>query len=222
MPLTKRERRGAVSPVRGDIDHLVYAVPDLDRGIDEMAERLGVRPATGGRHPHFGTHNALVSLGPKTYLEIIARDPTLPRPERGIVFGLEELLEPRLATWVLRREDIEDAAAAAAQANIGLGAVQTGSRTRPDGAIVAWRVTDPYAMPLDGAVPFLIAWGDTPHPAASAPPAGELVGLRIEHPEPGQVAAALAAIGAQVEVEPGARSRLVAHIRTAAGEVEIG
>jgi hypothetical protein len=221
MSLIKRERSGDPTPGRRGIDHLVYAVPDLDRGIDEIEERLGVRPVRGGRHRHFGTHNALVSLGPATYLEVIARDPTLPRPDRGVLFGLDEAREPRLATWVLRREDIEKAAAAAAPASIRLGAVQTGSRTRPDGTIVAWRVTDPYAMPLAGAVPFLIAWGDTPHPAVSAPPAGELIDVRIEHPEPDRVAAALAAIGAQVEIAAAKRFRLIARIRTPAGAVEL-
>jgi hypothetical protein len=204
-----------------DIDHLIYAAPDLDEGMDAIEAILGVRPARGGHHPHFGTHNALLSLGPSTYLEVIARDPGLPRPERGVLFGLDSIRAPGLVTWVLRREDLDEAVVAAAAADVELGAVSAGSRKTPDGGVVAWRVTVPYAMPLGGAVPFLIAWGDTPHPAVSAPAAGTLVGLSIEHPEPTRLRPTLAALGADVDVSRGPRVRLAARVATHRGEVEL-
>ena len=85
------------APLRGTrIDHLVYTVPDLATGIERIAGLLGTRPVIGGCHPTFGTHNALLSIGPETYLEIIAPDPALARPSRGRVFGMDDLCEPRL------------------------------------------------------------------------------------------------------------------------------
>ena len=45
------------------VDHLVYGVPDLADGCDDMERRLGVRPAPGGRHAGLGTANALVAIG---------------------------------------------------------------------------------------------------------------------------------------------------------------
>jgi hypothetical protein len=201
------------------IDHLIYAVPDLERGMDSIERRLGVRPVPGGRHPAFGTHNALLSLGPTTYLEVIAPDSTRDPPDRGRLFGVGEATMPSIVTWVLRREAIEQAVSAAAAEGLALGEVQTGSRTRPDGTRVSWRVTDPYAMPLDGAVPFLIAWGDTPHPAAGAPCAGVIAGLEIIHPEPARVRAALAALDTLLDVRPGPERGIRARIRTDAGEV---
>lgn len=204
------------------VDHLVYTVPRLETGMDLIEDRLGVRPVRGGRHPAWGSHNALVSLGPRTYLEIIAPDPGLPRPERGILFRMEGIREPRLATWALC-DDALDVTAAAAR-GVGLGAVESGRRTRPDGVVLAWRLTDPYAMPFDGAVPFLISWGSTPHPAGSAPGAGALLALCIEHPDPARVRASLIALGLDgnaVDVQRSAAVRLAARIRTPAGDVDI-
>lgn len=68
-------------PVSDHLDHLVYAVADLLAGMDEIEQLLGVRPVAGDRHPQYGTHNALLSLGPKTYLEIVAADPDRTPPE---------------------------------------------------------------------------------------------------------------------------------------------
>jgi Glyoxalase-like domain len=53
------------------IDHIVFGCSDLERGMDEIEQLLGIRPVPGGRHIQFGTHNALLSLGPATYLEVI-------------------------------------------------------------------------------------------------------------------------------------------------------
>lgn len=202
-------------------DHLIYGAPHLERGVEEVERRLGVRPAAGGRHPRYGTRNALLSLGGATYLEVMAPDPELPAPDRGRLFGLDGLERPRLVSWALRREEIEEAAASARERGVGLGAVQAGSREQPDGTSLTWRLTDPYATAAGGVVPFLIAWGETPHPARSAPEGGSLAGLRAEHPDPAAARDALAALGVEMRVERGDRPRLIATIGTGDGRVEL-
>src|SRR5690242_7586557 len=92
------------------IDHLVYAVRSLPAAIDDVADRFGVRARAGGKHVGLGTHNALLALGPRTYLEIIAPDPGQPEPSLPRPFGLDRVMHGRLAGWALACDDIDTAA----------------------------------------------------------------------------------------------------------------
>lgn len=224
--MTDSQPRNATADFPTSLDHLVLATPDLETGMDEIERLLGVRPAIGGRHPGYGTHNALVSLGPTLYLEIVAADPAvdpavLEQEERGLLFGLSGLAGSRLATWVLRTDAIEKLGGAASAAGVDLGEILSGGRETPDGNFLSWRVSDPHAGRLGGALPFLIDWGDTPHPAATNPHGGDLVGLRIEHPEPELLRTVLISLDAEVPVTRGDTAGLIATIRTGRTEVEL-
>ena len=196
------------------IDHLVYACANLERGMDEIEQLLGVRPVPGGRHPDFGTRNALLSLGPETYLEVIARDPDSKVSVQSALAELPDDQKSCLKTWVLRTEDIDQLAGIANAAGINIGPVQSGSRDAPDGSKISWHLTDHNAMPMGGAIPFLINWGDTPHPAGAVPRGGELHSLTIEHPDADRIREALSVLGVDLEVVQAAEFKLVASIQT--------
>ncbi|HEX9639565.1 MAG TPA: VOC family protein, partial [Acidobacteriota bacterium] len=72
--------------------------------------------------------------------------------------------------------------------------ISSGSRVRPDGVRLSWRLTDPIRRRFDGIAPFFIDWGTSPHPAADLPQRCALIGLRAEHPEAEKVQAALAGL----------------------------
>jgi hypothetical protein len=199
------------------IDHLVYAAPDLRAAVADLEERLGVRARDGGRHTGLGTRNALLSLGPATYLEIIAADPGQPRPAMPRPFGIDGISASRLAGWALACDDIDATVARARRGGYDPGDVTDGQRTGPAGTVLRWRMTP--GPGAGGLVPFLISWGDTDHPARSAPRGLTLEAFHLEHPDPPAVASWLAAVGADVEIRHAATAALVARLRGPRGEM---
>jgi Glyoxalase-like domain len=127
----------------GVLDHLVYATPDTHATVDRLEMEIGVRATAGGRHPAWGTMNALISLGSRVYLEIIGPDPDQPSPSEGRLFELDSLARPCLITWVARAENLQATVAAAKAEGIDLGGVEERSRQRPDGSQLHWKMTDP-------------------------------------------------------------------------------
>ena len=83
---TARSAKGApvnhgVKPM-ATLDHLVLAATSLADGIDYVASLTGATPQPGGKHVAMGTHNALLRVGPRLYLAIIATDPAGVVPAR--------------------------------------------------------------------------------------------------------------------------------------------
>src|SRR5947209_19141854 len=109
----------AVSVNRADVreippllDHFILGCSDLDAGIGFVEERTGVRAAFGGVHPGRGTRNALLSLGPRRYLEIMAPDPkqeqsSIPAYAVHQLTIIKELTVPRLVGWAAHPGEIE-------------------------------------------------------------------------------------------------------------------
>ena len=191
------------------IDHLVYAVPDLAAGVAEIDKRSGVRAQTGGKHIGLGTHNALLALGTRTYLEIIAPDPGQPEPAMPRPFGVGGARRGALAGWALACDDIDAAVARARSHGYDPGEAAAMQRTGPTGTVLRWRLT--LNAMAGGPIPFLISWGDTEHPARSAPHGLTLEAFHLEHPDPPSLAAPLAALGADVEIRPAGTAALTAH-----------
>ena len=199
------------------IDHLVYATPDLEATCHDLESLLGVRASAGGQHPGRGTHNALISIGPMAYLEIIGPDPAQPE-RRPVWFGIDRLTSPRLVTWAVRVDELE---AFVTEISPAVGGVRVGTRKTPDGTTLSWRLTEPQLTQGVGLVPFLIEWDSGGHPAHSAIIGPRLVQLRIEHPEPELIKKQLNTLGLELAVDLGSTPALVAIFEGAKGLIEL-
>jgi hypothetical protein len=203
------------------LDHLVYAAPDLEAAVSDLAALLGVTAAPGGRHPGWGTRNALLSLGPLMYLEIVGPDPESVAPDGPRPFSIDTIEAPRIVTWACRAEHLEALVAAAGRGGLDLGEVQSRSRRCPDGSVLAWTMTDPLADREGGIVPFFIDWGPSRHPAVTSPLGCALAGLRAVHPDAGRVSSALRLLDLDLALESGPAPVLAAMLQTPRGEVEL-
>jgi len=154
------------------LDHVLLGCDDLDRGIDFVAQGVGVRAAVGGVHPGRGTRNALLSLSEHRYLEIIAPDPKQKRVEpfaQKQVTHLKQLTSPHLIGWAAHPGDLERFAARLREANIPLDGPRAGSRQRPDGKLLQWKTLN-LKDDKGGLLPFFIEWSsDSLHPSEDAP-----------------------------------------------------
>lgn len=207
--------------ISAPVDHLVYATPDLDRGVREIEDLLGIRATAGGRHPGRGTRNALLALGDGDYLEIIGPDPDQPPPPPARWFGIDTLSSSRLVAWAAKSSDVDGLRDQALRQGIALGSVQAGRRRQPDGVELSWRFTDPGHVVADGVVPFFIDWGQSPHPSRSAARGATLVELRAEHPRDRDIQWMFQTLGIQIPVSAAVQPALVAIVEGRLGRVEL-
>jgi Glyoxalase-like domain len=203
------------------IDHLVYVTADVDRTMQDLAEALGVEPLVGGQHPAWGTRNAVLALGPRSYLEIMGPEPKLSK--RGLVrpFGIDQLDHAHLATWVVQSKDLGAIVEAGGKAGVDMGAILSGSRTRADGSVLSWSMTDLMTRREGGVVPYFIDWGISAHPAESAPQGCTLLELEALHPDPLRIRSILGALGLDLPVAYGAQFRLKALVQSRKGMVAL-
>jgi hypothetical protein len=182
FPLTAIE-----DSVPATLDHIILGCSDLDAGIEFMEKKSGYRAAIGGAHPGRGTRNALLALGGKRYLEILAPDPE----QNALTWHKEisQLTEPMLVGWAVRSKDLAARAARLRARGVQCIGPIEGSRTRPDGEVFRWKtlvLTDDKS----GIRPFYIEWDEhSPHPSSDAPGACLLTdfhngGHLIEAPAP--------------------------------------
>jgi Glyoxalase-like domain len=155
--------------VPSGLDHILLGVGDLGRGVAWVEQRTGVRAVFGGVYPGRGTRNALLSLGARHYLEIIAPDPQQPR--QGMARALGAMREPRLFNWAVHTDDIAAAAKSAVAAGFTIDGPAEGSRTRPDGKTLRWKACR-LKEDRGGLLPFFIEWSpESLHPSGDIPQA---------------------------------------------------
>ncbi|HYK87636.1 MAG TPA: VOC family protein [Acidobacteriota bacterium] len=199
VPLRSVHGKEEVPPM---LDHVLLGCNDLERGITFVERHVGVRAVFGGVHPGRGTQNALLSLGERRYLEVIAPDPK--QTGSGYLHDrILKLAEPRIAGWAAHVSDMDRLAAQLRNAGIAFQGPQPGSRTRPDGRVLNWK-----SLVLDdddvGLLPFFIEWGaDSLHPSMDAPKGCSIERFEAVTPNPGGLTRRSASLGLDLPIAKG-------------------
>jgi hypothetical protein len=206
---------------KGDVsrvDHVILGIDDLQKGIEELESRTGVRAEFGGVHPGRGTQNALISLGERHYLEILA-----PNPKEKGGEGTGELHKLTALTpigWAARANDLPSTQRLLREHGAQTGEIRPGARKRPDGARLAWKTLD-ITSPASPLLPFFIEWDHaTAHPSATSPKGCRLADLILEDPNPAPLRDALQAAGVGVEVREGKEPRIHLSLACPKGNVD--
>ena len=204
-----------------NLDHTLLGTPELQAGIEFVEKRTGVRATFGGVHPGRGTQNALLSLGERRYLEIIAPDPAQPGVKNPIASNLHSLTEPQLIGWAAHPGSVTEFAEKLRAAGIKFDGPTPGSRKRPDEQLLRWRVVS-LADTASGLLPFFIEWSqDSAHPSVDAPKGCALQSFAAETPEPEKLAATLKTLNLDLPIKKSEKPRLHAVISGPKGNLDV-
>ena len=202
-----------------ELDHVLLGTRSLEEGIAFIKDKIGVEALKGGKHPSIGTHNALISLGEKRYLEIIAPD-----PDAKLIPAfdfLKNMQIPHLFTWAAHTENIEELAAVIKKSGYGNSGIKAGSRQRTDGKLLKWR-TISVETGIKDLVPFFIEWDkDTVHPSIDSPGGCKIKAYEILYSDPEKLKVIFSNLGLKIPVIKNETSSLNLILETPKGEVKI-
>src|SRR5258708_3805678 len=136
------------------IDHVAIVGNELECAIARYS-RAGFTVVRGGKHP-IGTHNALIALADRSYLELIA----FLKPNTGHPWQTALAKGGGIVDFCMCTDDLDADVDAMRRAGAKIGDPSPLTRDRPDGFHLSWVLAIP-APPFNGQVPFLIK-DDTP------------------------------------------------------------
>jgi hypothetical protein len=206
------------------IDHVIYAVDDLDAAGAVLFDREGLASLQGGRHEGWGTANRIVPLG-ESYLELIAvvdvDEAEQSEFGRAVRRALTE--EHPLVGWVVATDDIDGVAK-----RLELE-VEEKSRETVDGSTLSWRLAGLERAMKTGALPFFVQWDVPPerHPGAAevrheADPRG-IAWVEVSTDEPDEVRDWLGETdGLSLRTRDGDPALAAVAIETGGGEIVLG
>jgi hypothetical protein len=155
------------------LDHVIIAVGDLDAAAAQLLDEHGLDSVFGGRHEGLGTANRIVPLG-ETYLELIGIDDPDAASENP--FGRTVLRFAAdgegLFAWAVATDDI-------VMRGRWIGSQPAaGSRVRPDGTELRWRMAGLDGSMADRSLPFFLQWDSPPHEHPGRTPVAHRVDVK--------------------------------------------
>ena len=183
------------------IDHIVYAVPNLEEAIGDLEKRLGIQPTFGGYHTTKGTKNALVNLGNECYLEILAIDEKNTNIKAPRWMGVDLAGPPQITRWSLKSSQLVQDSQIIQGYHPEMGVIEGGQRKMTDGRLLTWNMILPLAAPRVELMPFMTDWQRSDiHPARELPKTCKLEGLQFYHPSPESISGYFDQLGLEVNI----------------------
>lgn len=199
------------------LDHIVYAVPHLEEAMNWLERETGIQPIFGGYHITQGTKNALLKLGEKCYLELLAIDEgntTITAPRW---MGIDRITEPKITRWAIQSSNLQKDSKLLESHNSEMGNITGGHRKMTNGKLLTWELSMPLAEPEVEILPFLIDWQHSEsHPADGLEQCCSLVALKLAHPEPERLQRVLKQLNLELKITKEAIS-ITATIQTPKG-----
>jgi len=203
-----------------NIDHIVYAVPDLEFAIDDLEKRTGVRPVLGGTHTSQGTKNALLNLGNTCYLEILSTDKNNVdiKPPRWM--GIDLIDRPTISRWSLKSSDLQKDSTVLQKYHSDMGTIHAGQRKMTNGQLLTWEMMMPLSNPKVEVIPFMTDWQQSvSHPTDQLSDDCQICKIQFIHPEPKLINMVFYELDVNIKVAKGASAAILLEIQTPNGIV---
>ena len=197
------------------VDHLVWYSADLAESERYFAEKMDCRAIYGGVHPGEGTRNSLFSLADTTYVEILGSDPA--QSQTSLAPELQSLTGTGIYHWAVGRSDLIDLRRRALDARLDGSDIVTGGRALPNGRWLGWSLFGIRNHSFGALIPFFIDWGESQHPAKTAPRGGSLASLDVSSPEPERLQEVYDILGLNVTVAAASTPGLSAIVESRKG-----
>lgn len=205
------------------LDHIMWACTDLEAGSRQFESLTGVCPRFGGVHASGLTHNALVRIGPRCYLEILAPTGPASADDDAWCRIARAAREPQIVTYCQRSaRPLSDLAASARARGFRDSVVAGNGRRTPEGVDLRWQWVAPKIDEFGLAFPFFIDWLDSPHPAEMLADTG--VSLRewvVQHPQAPHLSTLLAELGSPTEAQTAEHAAFRLVLETPRGPVSL-
>lgn len=205
------------------LDHIVYAVSDLDLASKELEKKLGVAPIFGGHHTTEGTKNALINLQDGMYLELIAIDHQHKNIIQNRWMGIDILTKNQITRFALKSENLAKDSITLKKYNPIMGILKKGSRHTASGQVLQWELLMPLPTPEVDLVPFIIDWSESDtHPHEVLPDMGcTLIEMYATHPTPEKITPILEELKYDLRIEKSNKTTIQITLDTPNGIVHL-
>ncbi|QDP39134.1 VOC family protein [Radiobacillus deserti] len=147
-------------------DHIVYAAEDAEHAQKEYSVKRGLLTVKGGNHEKWGTYNYLCYLFNDSYIEwlSISDERKASKSDNPLIKQLYQVLQERKSggiQFALRTTDMDSMLNHFQTTGVEFEGPFAGSRQRPDGSVLEWRMLFPKSDVEGETLPFVIEWGST-------------------------------------------------------------